>query len=117
MSSKKNCSPKPTLRERKLLSELEAGEVCDFFTILSNETRLRIIHALAKEGDLCVSELASQLDMKPQAISNQLQRLSDRKILESRRDGNLIYYRIVDPCVTALLDQGLCLAQDAREGR
>jgi DNA-binding transcriptional ArsR family regulator len=51
--------------------------------------------------------------MTPQAVSNQLQRLVDRGILASRRDGNSIHYRIVDACVTKLLDYGLCLAQDA----
>ncbi len=37
--------------------------------------------------------------MRPQAVSNQLQRLLDRGILGSRREGNSIIYRIVDPCV------------------
>ena len=53
--------------------------------------------------------------MKPQAVSNQLQRLSDMGILASRRHGTTISYRIVDPCVMSLLDQGLCLMEDARK--
>jgi DNA-binding transcriptional ArsR family regulator len=51
--------------------------------------------------------------MKPQAISNQLQRLADRRILRARRNGTHVYYRIVDPCVTVLLERGLCLLEDA----
>jgi ArsR family transcriptional regulator, lead/cadmium/zinc/bismuth-responsive transcriptional repressor len=50
--------------------------------------------------------------MKPQAVSNQLQRLSDRGIVETRRDGNNVLYRIVDPCVIELIDRGLCLLED-----
>ena len=53
--------------------------------------------------------------MKPQAVSNQLQRLSDLGILASRRDGNSIYYRLVDLCVRSLLDQGLCLVEEVSE--
>ena len=49
--------------------------------------------------------------MKPQAVSNQLQRLSDLGIVASRRDGNNIHYRLVDVCVRSLLDQGLCLME------
>ena len=49
--------------------------------------------------------------MKPQAISNQLIRLADRGIVGPRRNGNNIYYRIVDPCVIELLDHGLCLSE------
>jgi DNA-binding transcriptional ArsR family regulator len=55
--------------------------------------------------------------MKPQAISNQLQRLVDRGILNARRNGTSIYYRVQDPCVLNLLEQGLCLTEDARERR
>jgi len=43
-----------------------------------------------------------------------LQRLADRGILGSRRNGNNIYYRIVDPCVIEILDHGLCLNEEAK---
>jgi len=85
------------------------------FKVLANDTRLRLIHALARAGELCVTDLAKAVAMTPQAVSNQLQRLVDRGILGSRRNGNQIYYRIVDLCVTSLLDQGLCLTEDAGE--
>lgn len=82
--------------------------------MLANATRLRMLHALACAGELCVGELADQLGMKPQAISNQLQRLADRSIVESRRQGVQIRYSIADPCVLTLLHQGWCLAEDSR---
>ena len=111
------CPPKPKLAARPLLTAEQAGEVEDLFKILANDTRLRLLHALIRAGELCVMELGQALGMKPQAVSNQLQRLADRGILGSRRDGNNIYYRIVDPCVPALLDQGLCLTEDAEKRR
>ena len=49
--------------------------------------------------------------MSPQAISNQLVRLNDWRILSSRRDGVNIFYRIVNPCVPELLDRALCFAE------
>lgn len=73
-----------------------------------------MLHALARAGELCVGELAEQVCMKPQAISNQLQRLADRGIVEAQRNGLQIRYSIVDPCVLALLHQGWCLAEDAQ---
>jgi DNA-binding transcriptional ArsR family regulator len=80
---------------------------------LANDTRLRLLHALERAGEMCVTDLADAVAMKPQAISNQLQRLLDQGILASRRNGNNIHYRIADPCVTSLLDRGLCLMEDA----
>lgn len=85
------------------------------FKLLGNATRLRIIHALVREGELCVGDLAEVLGMKPQAVSNQLQRLADRGIVEPRRNGVQNHYRIVDPCVITLLDRGWCLTEDASQ--
>lgn len=59
-----------------------------------------------------VSDLAASIGMKPQAVSNQLQRLSDLGILASRREGNNVHYRIVDLCVRSLLEQGMCLMKE-----
>ena len=102
------------MAQRELLAAEGAAELAGTFKVLANDTRLRLLHALVRAGELCVSDLAAELGMAPQAISNQLQRLADRRIVATRRDGNRILYRIVDPCVPALLDLGLCLTEDAR---
>lgn len=90
-------------------------ELVALFKVLANDTRLRLLHALARQGEMGVMEVAKVLAMKPQAVSNQIQRLADRGILGSRRAGINIYYRISDPCVISLLDYGLCLSEDAKE--
>jgi ArsR family transcriptional regulator, lead/cadmium/zinc/bismuth-responsive transcriptional repressor len=101
---------------RALVSLDEAGRLARLFKIFANETRLRLLHALVREKEMCVGNLAIALQMKPQAVSNQLQRLVDRGILASRRDGTSIYYHIVDPCVPVLLERGLCLTECCPEG-
>ena len=106
-----DCSDTPPLEERSLISLDEAAELERVFKVLANDTRLRLLHALTRSNELCVTEIAQTLKMKPQAISNQLQRLADQSIVSSRREGNQIYYRILDPCVTILLDRGLCLVE------
>ncbi|NQV28467.1 MAG: helix-turn-helix transcriptional regulator [Rhodopirellula sp.] len=101
---------------RALISLDEAGRLARLFKIFANETRLRLLHALVRDEELCVGDLADALSMKPQAVSNQLQRLVNRGILASRRDGTSIYYHIVDPCVPVLLERGLCLTECCPEG-
>jgi len=81
------------------------------FKVFANDTRLRLLHALVREGELCVTELAEAVGMKPQAVSNQLQRLVDRGILSVRREGINMCYRIEDPCVPVLLERGICLIE------
>lgn len=85
------------------------------FKVLANDTRLRILHALLTNGELRVSELARMVEMTPQAVSNQLQLLVLRGILECRREGLNMFYWIMDPCVINLLEYGLCLSEDAKE--
>lgn len=103
----------PTLTDRALLTRAQASELASVFKLLANDSRLRMLHALARAGELSVSELAAAVDMTPQAVSNQLQRLVDRRVLAARRDGMSVRYRIVDACVPALLDLAWCTAETA----
>ncbi len=106
------CKPR-TLQERPLMSPIQAGGLAAVFKVLANDTRLRLLHALVRADELCVTELANEVGMKPQAVSNQLQRLSSLGIIEARRAGVNVHYRVVDLCVRSLLDQGLCLTEEA----
>jgi len=110
------CSTKPQIHERPLLSQELAGDLESLFKVLSNSTRLRMLHTMVCCQEICVTELAERLDMKPQAVSNQLQRLVDRRIVSCRRSGSNIFYKFVDPCVKILLERGLWLIQGTRNG-
>jgi DNA-binding transcriptional ArsR family regulator len=108
------CSPKAPLTERPLLGMELASELARIFEVLASDTRLRLLHALVLLGDPCMGELAEAVSMKPQAVSNQLRRLVDLGILSTRRHGAHVHYRIVDPCVTKLMDHGLCLSEETQ---
>jgi DNA-binding transcriptional ArsR family regulator len=95
------------------MTPIQAGGLAAVFKVLANDTRLRLLHALIRADELCVTDLAAAVGMKPQAVSNQLQRLSDLGILSSRRDGNNVLYRVVDICVFGLIEQGWCLTEAA----
>ncbi len=97
------------------MSEDVAEGLEALFKILGNRTRLKMLHAIVREREICVCHIADRVNMKPQAVSNQLQRLVDRGILGARREGNNIYYRVLDPCVVAVLDYGLCILEDSSD--
>lgn len=109
------CTPMPDLRDRPLMTERQAREMMGLFQVFASESRLRLLHALLRAGELKVNDLADAVGMSAQAVSNQLQRLVERGVLDSRRQGICVYYRVVDPCVADLLDRCLCLAEDAKE--
>ena len=99
-------------RDRPLLDRHRAGALGRLFKVFANDTRLRLLHALEKGGEVCVTDLAAAVEMAPQAVSNQLQRLADRRIVSARREGTRLYYSIADPCVTGFLDLGMCLLEE-----
>jgi DNA-binding transcriptional ArsR family regulator len=110
-----DCCTRVALQDRPLLTPIQAGGLAAVFKVLANDTRLRLLHALVRAEELCVTDLAASLGMKPQAVSNQLQRLSDLGIVASRRDGTSNHYRLVDLCVRSLRDQGLCLMEEVSD--
>jgi DNA-binding transcriptional ArsR family regulator len=106
------CAPaRPELAGRPLISGAQAAQLEAVFKVLASDTRLRLVHALVRAGQMCVTDLAETAGLRPQAVSNQLQRLVDRGIVATRRDGNRIWYRILDPCVVQLLDLAWCLTE------
>ena len=104
----------PSVSGLPLLAARKAVELAAVFETLGNDTRLRMLNVIAHGTEISPAELAKNIGMKPQAISNQLKRLSDRGIVERRREGNQVYYRIIDPCVIDLLERGLWLIQDTK---
>lgn len=108
---------RPPIHERPLLSAEQALALSRLFKVFANDLRLRLLHALVREKELYVNELAEAVGMKPQAVSNQLQRLVDRGILEAKREGTNVCYSILDPCVPVLLERGVCLTQCCPEAK
>lgn len=113
--TRKACCAPADLSQRPLLTPIQAGGLAAVFKVLANDTRLRLLHALIRADELCVTDLAEAIGMRPQAVSNQLQRLSDLGILAARREGNNIYYRVIDICVRSLIDQALCLMEGVND--
>ncbi|MBI1323620.1 metalloregulator ArsR/SmtB family transcription factor [bacterium] len=111
------CCVRPPLAERPLLGFVDAVKVMALFKVLSNDTRIRILHHIIRSGEASVTDIAKTLGMKPQAISNQLMRLSDTRMLKSRRDGNNVFYRVENCCVAPLLDLALCLMENGSPDR
>jgi ArsR family transcriptional regulator, lead/cadmium/zinc/bismuth-responsive transcriptional repressor len=68
-------------------------ELADFYKLLGNTTRLKILLALA-EGELCVCDLAHVLGLSMAATSHQLKLLRDKGWLRKRDDGKMVYYRL-----------------------
>jgi len=61
---------------------------------LADETRLRIVHLLARRGELCVCEIESALETTQSKVSRHLAHLKHAGIVQDRRDGTWIHYRL-----------------------
>lgn len=64
------------------------------FKCLADENRTRITLLVAREGELCVCELTEALEESQPKISRHLALLRSSGILEDRRQGQWVYYRL-----------------------
>jgi len=97
------------LAERPLLDADSSAQLARLFKLLGNPTRLRLLHALIRSDELRVTDLAETIGATPQATSNQLQRLVDRRVVAAQRHGNEVRYHIIDCCTPGLIDLAMCL--------
>jgi len=74
------------------------------FRVLAEPMRIRLLDRL-RDGEATVGELSDVLAASQQNVSKHLAVLSDAGMLGRRKDGNHVYYRIVDESVFALCEQ------------
>ena len=87
---------KEGLEEAEMARMMEnARQAADFLKALAHEGRLMILCHLA-QGERSVTELEKLLSQRQAAVSQQLARLRLEGLVESRRDGKVIYYRLSD---------------------
>ena len=83
--------------------EESAGRAAALLRLLSNERRLMILCQLIG-GDLSVGALQGRLGLSQSALSQHLARLRADRIVATRREGQTIFYRIIDPAALHLLE-------------
>ena len=69
------------------------AEICG---TLANPTRLMIL-ALLEEREMSVGEIAEVVDMRMANVSQNLAALRSKNIVKSRKEGQMVYYSLVDP--------------------
>ncbi len=87
------------------LKENDLYILTEFFKVLGNPTRIRILLFLM-EQDANVSDLAEQLGITQSAVSHQLNLLKSNKLVRRRRDGKMIFYTLVDEHVQMVIEKG-----------
>ncbi|EDP57231.1 metalloregulator ArsR/SmtB family transcription factor [Vibrio sp. AND4] len=65
-----------------------------FFKLLSDETRVRCLMLVAREGEICVGDLVHALQESQPKISRHLAQLRANSILVDKRHGQWVYYEL-----------------------
>ncbi len=85
--------------------------LCEFFGILGDYTRCKILLAL-KEAPLCVCDLSNVLSMTKSAISHQLNAMKKAGVVKCCRSGKQVVYSLDDNHVAEFLSIGLMHAKE-----
>ena len=96
------------LPEEELLYDLG-----DFFKILGDSTRIKILSALF-QSEMCVCDIAALLGMTQSAISHQLRVLKQGRLVKHRKEGKVVYYSLDDDHIKHIVDQGLTHISEKR---
>ncbi len=75
----------------------------DFFRTLGHPARVRILELL-RDGERSVGDLQAALELDSSGTSQHLSVLKRAGMLESRKDGTSVYYRVKDPRTFQLLE-------------
>lgn len=74
----------------------ESGALVELFRLLGDPVRARIALALGAGGELCVGDIALATETRENAVSYALRHLRAAGLVERRRAGRVIYYRLTD---------------------
>jgi DNA-binding transcriptional ArsR family regulator len=83
----------------------------ELFKALSHPTRIRILEFL-RGGEMTVSRLQAGLGAEGSTVSQQLAILRMKNLVETRREGTAVYYRLRDPQIIDLLDAARRIFED-----
>lgn len=88
--------------EASIPSQIISSDLADFFKMLGDYTRIRLLFAL-DSSELCVHDLGLILGMQQSAVSHQLKILRANKVVSYRKDGRNTYYALSDPHISEVL--------------
>ena len=88
----------------------------EVFAMLADATRVRIILALGQAGEMSVNHLADVADKTPAAISQHLAKLRLARIVESRQEGQRVFYRLANEHASQLVSDAIFQAEHALGG-
>ncbi len=77
--------------------------VSDFFSLLSNTDRIKIIGLLLKK-EMDVNDIHKAINISQSRVSQHLRLLKTKSLVEERREGKHIYYHVKDPRVSRIIE-------------
>ena len=80
------------------------GDMCDFFKILGDPTRLKILLVIENNTTMCVNDIASKLEMTKSAVSHQLALLRQARLISSKKDGKEVFYSLQDDHIKTVVE-------------
>ena len=81
-------------------------KMAQFFAVFADCSRLRLLSALAI-SPLCVSDIATVLEMNQTTVSHQLKTLRDLGFVDFERRGKILYYKLTNPKLNEILLLGV----------
>lgn len=80
-----------------------AAKAVGLLKALGSEPRLLVLCYLAEAGEMSAGDLTQQVGLSQSALSQHLSKLRDQGLVATRKEAQVVFYRVCDPNAERLL--------------
>jgi len=82
----------------------ELNKIADFFKIIGDRTRIKLLYSLFEVNEMCVCDISSVLNKSGSAVSHQLRVLRQADLVKYRKEGKVVYYSLNEKYIKNILE-------------
>ena len=101
--------------KQNLARQTSLPHLADLLGAVGSIVRLRIVYLLGIHREMCVCDLAEVLGMTVSAVSQHLRKMKDKQLVQTRRDGQTIYYSLKSNLFNRKLRRFIDTEQEVQE--
>lgn len=90
--------------KKSLIKDDEIDELINIIKLINTKNKIKILEAI-KDEELCVCDIGHLLGLTKSAISHQMRQFKKYNLLNERKEGKMVYYKLKDKNISSLIEK------------
>ena len=90
--------------QKNLISDDKIEDIVNIMMLLNTANKIKILEAI-KEEELCVCDIGHLVGISKSAISHQMRQFKEYDLLEERREGKMVYYKLKNNHISKIIEK------------